>query len=82
MIRIRHRGYLPGQLQRSDWLRASLDEALPQLGTKLIGPLAANLRENPDASAGLGTGNDSKAGKRVPFGGRAPNARPYSHPYY
>jgi len=115
-------GYLPGQLQRSDWLRASLDEALPQLGTKLMGPLAAALQVDldasmglhgsaaaagtdqipsggedlrgivlvptgrlsllplhaaryevgPDGSAGLETGNDSKAGKQVLSGGRNP----------
>jgi hypothetical protein len=53
-------GYLPGQLERSDWLRASLDEALPQLGTKLIGPLAAALRADFDEQ------RDSEATRRWP----------------
>jgi hypothetical protein len=37
-------GYLPGQLFRPDWLQASLGEALPVLGERLMGPLAGRLR--------------------------------------
>jgi hypothetical protein len=37
-------GYLPGQLGRSDWLKASLEKVLPLLAEKLMGPVAERLR--------------------------------------
>lgn len=42
-------GYLPGQLGQTAWLRASLANGLPQLGEKLMGPIAARLHDlDPD----------------------------------
>ena len=38
-------GYLPGQLFLREWLEEALQEALPLLGERLMGPLAACLRE-------------------------------------
>jgi CHAT domain-containing protein/tetratricopeptide (TPR) repeat protein len=63
-------GYLPGQLERNDWLRASLDEALPELGTKLMGPLAAALQVDLDASMELHGGEASVGTDRALSGGR------------
>jgi hypothetical protein len=37
-------GYLPGRSTNLQWLESALREALPQLGTRLIEPLAARLR--------------------------------------
>jgi len=67
-------GYLPAQLERSDWLRASLDESLPLLGAKLLGPLAVALRSSlqvgPKGPARLGSGNAGEGTDQVPSGGR------------
>ncbi|MCB0041377.1 MAG: CHAT domain-containing protein, partial [Caldilinea sp.] len=46
-------GYLPGQLGDHDALKASLAQALPQLGEALMGPLAAHLRTQADAGVVL-----------------------------
>lgn len=65
-------GYLPGQLQRSDWLHASLDEALPELGNKLMGPVAERLRVNRDGLAGFVSANAAERANPIPSGDRAP----------
>ncbi len=36
-------GYLPGQMDRGNWLRASLDEGLSLLSQHLVGPIAERL---------------------------------------